>query len=202
MIAVENEEFAPEEDKLTFISDEEFIRGNCPMTKEEIRILSVAKMNLSKDSRVLDVGAGTGSISIQAAKICSLGEVVALEKDSDALEVIYKNIEKFNAHNLKVIEGEALEAEITGTFNSIFIGGSGGNLEDLIKKYCSMLTEDGKVVLNFITINNLYVAMNTLMELGYKVKCTQVSVSKTKGQTYMLMGNNPIFIIEGERKHG
>ncbi|MEW9095192.1 MAG: precorrin-6Y C5,15-methyltransferase (decarboxylating) subunit CbiT [Clostridiaceae bacterium] len=172
------------------------------MTKEEIRILSIAKMNLYKNSRVLDVGAGTGSISIQAAKICSQGEVVALEKDSDALEVIYKNKEKFKADNLIVIEGEALTAKLEGKFNSIFIGGSGGNLSDLIKKYCEMLMDGGKIVLNFITINNLYIAMNTLVELGYKVKCTQVSVSKTKGQTYMLMANNPIFIIEGEKNNG
>lgn len=202
VMAIENEEIFKEVDRISFISDEEFIRGNCPMTKEEIRILSIAKMNLSQNSRVLDVGAGTGSISIQAAKICSYGEIVALEKDKDALEVIYKNIEKFKAHNVRVIEGEALTATVEEKFDSIFIGGSGGNLEDLIKKYCSMLTEDGKIVLNFITINNLYVAMNTLMELGYKVKCAQVSVSKTRGQTYMLMGNNPIFIVEGEKNNG
>lgn len=202
VLLLENEEASLEGEKLAFISDEDFIRGNCPMTKEEIRILSIAKMNLYKNSRVLDVGAGTGSISIQAAKICSQGEVVALEKDSDALEVIYKNKEKFKADNLIVIEGEALTAKLEGKFNSIFIGGSGGNLSDLIKKYCEMLMDGGKIVLNFITINNLYIAMNTLVELGYKVKCTQVSVSKTKGQTYMLMANNPIFIIEGEKNNG
>ncbi len=202
VLLLENEEASLEGEKLDFISDEDFIRGNCPMTKEEIRILSIAKMNLYKSSRVLDVGAGTGSISIQAAKICSQGEVVALEKDSDALEVIYKNKEKFKTDNLTVIEGEALTAKIEGKFNSIFIGGSGGNLSDLIKRYCEMLMDGGKIVLNFITINNLYIAMNTLMELGYKVKCTQVSVSKTKGKTYMLMANNPIFIIEGEKNNG
>ncbi len=189
------------EEGIHFIKDEEFIRGNCPMTKEEIRILSAAKLNLKKDSRVLDIGAGTGSVSIQVAKICTSGEVIGIEKDEEALEVIYKNIEKFNIDNLKVVEGEALASlsKIEGSFDSIFIGGSGGNIEDIIKLYGEKLNEKGKIVLNFITLNNLYKAMSTLKELGYKVKCTEVTISKTRGETFMLMGYNPIFIIEGEK---
>ena len=62
---------------MRYIKDEEFIRGSCPMTKEDIRILSIAKMNLEENSKILDVGAGTGSISIQAAKICAKGQVIA-----------------------------------------------------------------------------------------------------------------------------
>ncbi len=59
---------------MRYIRDEEFIRGNCPMTKEDIRILSISKMNLEENSKVLDVGAGTGSVSIQAARICKKDE--------------------------------------------------------------------------------------------------------------------------------
>lgn len=201
VLVVENLETESTEESIHFIKDEEFIRGNCPMTKEEIRILSAAKLNLKKNSRVLDIGAGTGSVSIQAAKICTLGQVIGIEKDEEALEVIYKNIEKFKIDNLKVVEGEALASlpQIEGNFDSIFIGGSGGNIEDIIKLYGEKLKENGKIVLNFITLNNLYKAMSTLKELGYKVKCTQVTVSKTRGKTYMLTGYNPIFIIEGEK---
>ncbi|WP_346869732.1 precorrin-6Y C5,15-methyltransferase (decarboxylating) subunit CbiT [Clostridium sp. UBA5119] len=183
---------------MKYIKDEEFIRGNCPMTKEEVRVLSVAKLNLEENSKLLDVGAGTGSISIQGSKICIKGSVVAIERDEGALEVIYKNKDKFNCNNLEVIEGEALEAlnSIKEKFNSIFIGGSGGNLEKIIEKCHNLLEDDGVMVLNFITIDNVYKAMSTLKELNVKISCTQVGVSKTRGQSYMLFGYNPIFIVE------
>lgn len=75
---------------MRYIKDEEFIRGSCPMTKEDIRILSISKMNLEENSKVLDVGAGTGSVSIQAATICAKGQVFAIEKDEEALDIIKK----------------------------------------------------------------------------------------------------------------
>lgn len=204
IVIIENNNFIETKEDIHFIKDDEFIRGDCPMTKEEVRMLTSIKMNIKEEDMVLDIGAGTGSISIQACKLCPLGKVIAIEKEENAIKVIKENKKKFNAHNLEIIEGEALALadKIHGKFNSIFIGGSGGNLEDLIKEYSKKLKDSGKIVLNFITINNLYKAMNTLKELGFKVKCTQVSISKTRGETYMLMGYNPIFIIEGEKKNG
>lgn len=186
---------------MIYIKDEEFIRGNCPMTKEEIRILSVAKLQLKEDDVVLDIGAGTGSVSIQISKCCPKGEVIAIEKDMEALEILIKNKEKFNAQNLEIIKGEALqvEKEIKKEFDGIFIGGSGGNIEDIIKQYSLKLKMDGSMVLNFITIDNLYKAMNTLKELGFETECVQLSISKTKGKSYMLFANNPIFILTGRK---
>lgn len=182
-----------------YIKDEEFIRGNCPMTKEEIRILSIAKLDLKPNHRILDVGAGTGSVSIQASKICTEGQVVGIERDSEALEVLYKNKEKFEAHNFEIIEGEALEVDIAGEFDGIFIGGSGGSIEDIIEKFGAMLKSKGKMVLNFITLDNVYKALDKLKKCGYKIECSQVAVSKTKGQSFMLMANNPIFIVTAEK---
>ncbi|MEG0308618.1 MAG: precorrin-6Y C5,15-methyltransferase (decarboxylating) subunit CbiT [Clostridium sp.] len=183
---------------MKYIKDEEFIRGNCPMTKEEIRILSMVRLNLEEDSTLLDVGTGTGSIAVQGSRICTKGKVVAIEKDEDALEVAYKNKEKFQCDNLEIIPGEAIEVldTLNGKFNSIFVGGSGGNLEDIIKKCSNILEENGTMVLTFITIDNVYKAMSTLKELGMKIACTQIGVSKTRGQSYMLFGYNPIFIVE------
>lgn len=186
---------------MKFIKDEEFIRGNCPMTKEEIRILSIVKLNLDQNSNLLDIGAGTGTIGIQGSKICTSGKVIAIERDTEALEVAYKNQEKFQCSNLEIIEGDAMEVidKIEDKFHGIFIGGSGGNLEKIIREYSLKLHEGGKMVLNFITIDNVYKAMNTLKDLGFKISCTQVGVSKTRGQSYMLFGNNPIFIVEAEK---
>jgi precorrin-6Y C5,15-methyltransferase (decarboxylating), CbiT subunit len=186
---------------MVFIKDEEFIRGNCPMTKEEVRILSIAKLELQEDYNVLDIGAGTGSVCIQACKLCPQGEIVGIEKDEEALEVLYKNKEKFETENLTIIEGEALkvEPEVDKCFDAIFIGGSGGNIEEIIKRYSRKLKTGGKMVLNFITIDNLHKAMSALKEMEYDVECTQVAVSKTKGSSYMLFANNPIFIVSARK---
>lgn len=186
---------------MKYIRDDEFIRGDCPMTKEEIRIISIAKMELREDSNVLDVGAGTGSVTVQAAKIATKGKVIGIEKDEAALETIYKNIEKFQAINLKVLEGNAMEhlKSMNEKFDSIFVGGSSGELEEIIEESLRLLKDEGIMVLNFITINNLYTAMKKLKDLNCKVECTQISVSKTRGQSYMLMGMNPIFILTARK---
>ncbi|ABS39610.1 precorrin-6Y C5,15-methyltransferase (decarboxylating) subunit CbiT [Clostridium botulinum] len=189
---------------MRYIRDEEFIRGNCPMTKEDIRILSISKMNLEENSKVLDVGAGTGSVSIQAATVCKKGRVLAIEKDEEALDIIKKNKEKFNCENLKIIKGEALEVEesIKESFNSIFIGGSGGSLEEIISRYGNKLLDQGTMILNFITINNLNTALEALKKLNYKTECIQVAISKAKEKSNMLIANNPIFIITAIKNGG
>jgi len=189
---------------MDYIRDEEFIRGNCPMTKEEVRILSIAKLNLRENSLALDIGAGTGSLTIEMSRQCSKGVVIGIEKDLEALKVLYKNKDKFKADNLTVIEGEALEVEgkINQCFDSIFIGGSGGNLQEIIRKYSLKLKPEGTMVLNFITIDNLYIAMKMLKELGFKVNCTEVAISKTRGEHFMLFANNPIFIVTAEKLGG
>ncbi|NMM64662.1 precorrin-6Y C5,15-methyltransferase (decarboxylating) subunit CbiT [Clostridium sp. P21] len=186
---------------MIYIRDDEFIRGDCPMTKEEVRILSTAKLELKEDYRVLDIGAGTGSVSIQIAKICSKGEVIAIEKDKEALKMIKLNKEKFQTENLNIVEGEAMEVEesIKATFDAIFIGGSGGNIEKIIKSYDLKLKKGRNMVLNFITLDNLYRAMNTLKALDYNVECAQISVNKSRGKSYMMFSNNSIFILTGTK---
>ncbi len=185
---------------MKYIKDEEFIRGNSPMTKENIRILSIAKMCLDTDSKVLDIGAGTGSISIQASKISKKGKVIAIEKEDKALEVLIKNKEKFNCNNLNIIEGEALEISenIKETFDAIFIGGSGGNIKEIIKIYSKKLKPEGIMVLNFITIGNLYKSLETLKKLHMKTEFIQVSISNGN-RASMLVSNNPIFIVTAEK---
>ncbi len=179
------------------IRDEEFIRGNCPMTKEEIRTISISKLDIEKDYRLLDIGAGTGSVSVQMSKTAPMGEVISVEMDEEALSLIKENKAKFNADNLKIIKGEALEVEeqIQGEFDGIFIGGSGGNLEDIIKIYGQKLKKGKAMVLNFITIDNVYKAINILEELKYTTELIQLSISRAKGKSHMLIALNPIFII-------
>lgn len=173
------------------------------MTKEEIRILSISKLNLEKNFKVLDIGAGTGSVSVQMSKICYEGQITAIERDKEAINLIDKNKQKFNAHNINIVEEEALQAvnSIHGEFDAIFIGGSGGNIEDIIIKYGEKLKADKNMVLNFITIDNVYRAMQTLENMKYDTDLIQISVSKGKGKSCMLVANNPIFIVTAVKKH-
>ncbi|WP_333859349.1 precorrin-6Y C5,15-methyltransferase (decarboxylating) subunit CbiT [Clostridium sp.] len=186
---------------MIYIKDEEFIRGNCPMTKEEVRILSMAKMEIRDGDTLLDIGAGTGSISIQMSKCSPLGSVTAVEREGEALKILEKNREKFKAYNMTIVEGDALlvESSMKQIFDGIFIGGSGGDIEDIIIKYSAKLKKGGKFVMNFITIDNLYKAMERLKKLKFETECTQVAISKTKNRGYMLFSNNSIYILSGKK---
>ncbi|MDR3222620.1 MAG: precorrin-6Y C5,15-methyltransferase (decarboxylating) subunit CbiT [Methanobrevibacter sp.] len=182
---------------MKFIKDEDFIRGNCPMTKEEARILSIAKLNVNENSNVLDIGAGTGSISIQLAKICSNGKIVSIEKNKEAVDIINSNIEKFKINNIDLIDKDIIDTLpiINEKFDGIFIGGSDGNIKEIIQESKELLNPNGTMVLNFITLSNLYSAIETLKEYKYEINITQVAISKSKGQNYMMVANNPIFIV-------
>ena len=115
------------------IADTEFIRGNIPMTKEEVRILTLAKAKIKADDIIIDIGAGTGSLSIEAALLATKGKVFALEKNLEGIDLIKKNAEKFQANNITVINAYAPEgmADLPQA-DVIFIGGSGKNLQAII----------------------------------------------------------------------
>lgn len=186
---------------MVLIKDSEFIRGNCPMTKEDIRALSIWKMNLSEDSTVLDIGSGTGTITVQASKISNNGVVYSVEKDEAAIAVTKINLEKFNCINVVLDEGDAVEIlekyiKEEKAFDSIFIGGSGGSLEKIIDMCNKLLIENGTIVMNFITLDNAYKAIEVMKKLNYIIDISQVNISKNRGKSYMMIANNPIYIVQ------
>ena len=189
---------------MILIKDSEFIRGNCPMTKEDIRALSIWKMNLKEGAIVLDIGSGTGTITVQASKIARKGIIYAIEKDKEAIITTKKNLEKFKCNNVVLDEGEALDIlkkykHENKRFDSIFIGGSGGNLEEIISISNDLLQSEGTIVMNFITLDNAYKAIETIKKLNYQVDISQVNISKNRGESYMMIANNPIYIVQGIR---
>lgn len=186
---------------MIFIKDDEFIRGDCPMTKEDVRILTMGKLNLRENYTFLDIGSGTGTITVQGSKFVPSGKVYSVERDIEAYETTQKNLEKFRCENVETYFGGAVEflnkaKEDTITFDSIFIGGSGGELKDVIEKSINLLSVNGTLVMNFITLNNAYLAMETLKEQKQHAEITLVNISKNRKNTYMMMGNNPIYIIQ------
>ena len=181
------------------IPDEEFIRGKVPMTKEEVRAVTLAKLQLSDNSIILDIGAGTGSISIECAMFAPLGKVYAVEVNPEGILLIHKNIKKFNAANIEVIEGMApLCLEGIKQVDRIMIGGSKGNIKEIIQWAKTHLIKDGIIAANFISLENTVDFIKTLREQGYKYEVTQIFIAKGKtiNELTMMQASNPIFIVK------
>ena len=183
------------------ISDEEFVRGKVPMTKEEIRALSISKLKLKEDDIVYDLGAGTGSVTIEIAKQTKGGIVYAFEKNEEAVCLIGENVKKFDVINIKIIPGEASSnmGEIEKP-DKAFIGGSGGKLEEMLSSLLRVNPEI-RVVINAITLETLAKATEILKEYAFKnIEIMQVNIFKNKklGRYNMLDSQNPIFIISAD----
>lgn len=180
------------------ISDGEFLRGKAPMTKEEVRTVSLSKLRLSEDSVCYDVGAGTGSVSVEMALRAWTGQVYAIEKKEDALALLKENKKKFAVDNLVIIPGVAPEAmtELPAPTHA-FIGGSSGNMQDII----NLLLEKNpkvRIVINCITLETVTEAMNAIRDFGLEdVDIVQLAAARSKsiGRYHMMMGENPIYII-------
>lgn len=180
------------------ISDEAFVRAKVPMTKEEVRSISLSKMRLCADSVVYDVGAGTGSISIEAARMAEDGMVYAIEQKAEAVDLIAENQKKFGVSNLQIIHGKAPEAfDELPIATHAFLGGTGGNMREII----TLLREKNpqiRIVVNCIALETLAEITGLLQEWEITdVDVTSVVVSKSKklGQYHLMMGQNPVYII-------
>lgn len=180
------------------LDDDLFLRGKVPMTKSEVRSISLSKLRLHKDAVVWDVGAGTGSVSIEAARLAKDGVVYAIEKKDEAIDLLEQNKRKFGTDNLEIIKGLAPEAlEGLPTPTHAFIGGSSGNLKEILE----VLLEQNpgvRVVINAIALETVAEAMQCLKSMAFTdVDIAQVSVAKGKklGSYEMMMGQNPVYIF-------
>ncbi|MBR4504748.1 MAG: precorrin-6A reductase [Candidatus Methanomethylophilaceae archaeon] len=180
-----------------WIPDEEFIRGDAPMTKSDVRALSVAKLRLSPDSVAFDVGAGTGSVSIAMALDCPEGRVYAIEREDAAADLIELNKKKFCAPNVKVIRGLAPDAmEGLPAPTHAFIGGSSGNLKEIVEKLLSM-NPCVRMVINSVTLETLSETMAVIREEGLveeETVCINASKSRKAGRYHLMTAQNPVYI--------
>lgn len=180
------------------ISDEEFLRGRVPMTKEEIRTLSLSKLHLTEDAVIYDVGAGTGSLSVEAARLCTAGRVYAIERKPEAAELIRKNKVHFQVENLEVVEGSAPEC-LTGlpAPTHVFIGGSGRRLPEIIEEIRKK-NPGARFVINAVTLETIaeIEALRKKLPDLPKMEIIQVNVARSRrlGEYHLMDAENPVMI--------
>jgi precorrin-6Y C5,15-methyltransferase (decarboxylating) len=168
------------------------------ITKTEVRVVSLSKMALQKDSVVWDIGAGSGSVSIESALLAPMGRVYAIEKDEEDVSIINQNLTKFQTPNVRVIHGRAPEA-LAGLEppDAVFIGGSGGGMEKILTACLERLKLGGRLVVNLATIENLSEAYGYFKERKINTDVSQVQVSRGSPILNLtrLEAFNPVFVI-------
>ena len=183
------------------IPDQEFLRGKVPMTKAEIRVQVLAKAQISLYDRVVDIGAGTGSISIEAATLAAEGVVYAIEHNPEAQELILANQQKFGVSNLHLISGAA--PDVFGELPQIdvcIIGGSNGRLPEILKQV--PLIAGGRIVITAVTIETVAQGLKLLTELHYQdIDTVSIQAVRWKAvQTlHMAQAMNPVFILSARK---
>ena len=196
-LMIKNEQKA-EKELLPGLKDEEFIRDKVPMTKEEIRTLSVCKLKPCDGDVIYDIGGGTGSVSVECARLSPKIKVYSVEKKKEACDLIRKNADKFMLSNIEVVEGIAPEAlDALPAPDKVFIGGSSGNLKSIFERLRSF-EKKIRVVANAVTIETIS-ALNELIK-DYEIKdadiaLVQVSKAKSLGQYSLMKAENPVYIV-------
>lgn len=183
------------------MKNNEFIRGKVPITKEEVRAISLNKLNLKNAKTFIDVGAGTGSVSIEAALTYDNLKVIAIERNDVAIDLINQNVNKFNLSNVEVIKDYA-PIDLDVKADGIFLGGTGNNLEEIIKWSKDLLIPGGRLVANFILIDNFYDTLDLLKKYNFvNLDVSQLSINKLEklGSRDYFKPHNPIFIISCEK---
>lgn len=180
------------------IDDTHFIRERVPMTKSEVRAVTMSKLQLQDEQVIYDIGAGSGSVSIECALLCRGSLVISIERKAEAIALIKRNITHFDIDNIKLIDGLApLNLESVPAPDRVFIGGTAGNMTAIIAWLMS-LSNRFRVVINAVTIETVYEALACFKENAFTdVDITQVAVAKGRavGTKHLMEAHNPIYIL-------
>ena len=177
---------------------------NGQITKREIRALTISLLQLSHKSVVWDIGSATGSVAIEASRIAINGEIIAVEKDSKNISILKSNVSTHNAYNVKIIEGAAPDILYDlSSPDSIFIGGTGGQMDEIIRYSSDRLMQDGIIVMNFASIERSVKAYNLLKHQSMETSYIAVNISKGRelpDESLVLSPMNPVFIVQGKKQ--
>lgn len=167
-----------------------------PMTKSEVRTITLSKLQLRQDSVIYDIGAGTGSVSVEMAQLSPFGRVFALEQKESALDILEKNKKSFKLSNLEIISGDARKG-IQGlpAPSHVFIGGFSGDLKQLLEEI-KIKNPKSRVAINTVTLDTLAQVTALLPSCSYS-EVVEIGISRgeTRGKYRMMLANNPVFVI-------
>ena len=193
------------------IPDTEFSHSKGMITKEEIRVISLAKLKLKADSILWDIGAGSGSLSVEAAMLAKDGKVFAVEKEKERVIHIEKNKNKFKTANLEIIRKKAPDGfKNLPAPDAVFIGGGGKDIGKILDVCSKQIKRYGRIVVNAITIETLSAAAQFFEVSGWNMETISVNIAKTKlvpaglkqgdiACSHLFNAHNPVFIIVGEK---
>ena len=182
------------------LPDEAFERGDVPMTKQEVRAAVLAKLAVRPEDILWDVGAGTGSVSVELALAAPRGRVYAVECRPEGCALIKANREKFRTRNLVLVEGLAPAAlSDLPAPDAVFIGGSKGSLAAIVDAALDK-NPDARICVSAIALESLSAAVAALTAKGRTMQVSQIAVSRAKavGGLHLMMAQNPIYLITGE----
>ncbi len=184
------------------IPDDAFLRGNVPMTKREVRASILSHMEIKRDDILWDVGSGTGSVTIEMAMKAPEGMVYAIERNGEGVELLEANLQKFGTWNIVSACGSAPEGLLEFPApDKVFIGGSSGNLKEIIDVVLDK-NPAARICITAIVLETLSEAVAHMSACGLDTEIVQIAVSKSKpaGTRHMMLAENPIFIITGQRR--
>lgn len=201
VVLVDNEAPIIREFSAPSLRDEDFARAKVPMTKEEVRAISISKLRLSPEHRVWDVGAGTGSVTVEIAFSVPAGQVFAIERKAEAVELIKENRARFSLSNIEVVEGLAPEALLDlPAPDRVFLGGTAGNMEEILKIAIEK-NPSVRVVVTAVTLETIAEATRCFASLGISdTDMVQISATRTRtaGAYHLMDSQNPVWVISGE----
>lgn len=189
------------------LKDDAFLRGKAPMTKEEIRVLSVSKLQIKPHHVLWDVGAGTGSVTVELARSAYAGQVFAVEQKGEAVALLQENKAQFALPNIAVIEGKAPEAlAALPAPDGVFIGGSSGNLEEIIALVLAK-NPVARLVITAVTLETIAQVTALLAKSEFEdVDMVQLSATRTRqaGRYHLMDAQNPVWLFsaQGSACHG
>lgn len=183
----------------TCIPDADFTRGSVPMTKAQVRGITVASLCIARDAVCWDIGCGTGSVSVEMALRCPAGRVYAVDRSEEAVLLTNANARKFACDNITVRQGSAPGAlEELPAPDCVFIGGSGGQMGEIFavirRKHPQV-----RIAVNAVTLETLAAAQNAFFACGCDPDITQIAVTGTRtvGGYTMMQAQNPVFLLTG-----
>lgn len=196
VVIIHNENYV---NRYRTLKDTDFIRGKSPMTKEAVRNLSVAALEIEPSDVVYDIGAGTGSVTCAMAMKACESTVYAVEKNKDAVALVRENMEKTGARNIVI--REALAPDGLSAFppaDKVFIGGSTGNLKEIMEAVLSA-NREAVFVITAVTLETISQAIEVLksLEMETEITCASISTAQKLGNYNLMKAENPVYIIKG-----